>query len=79
MVIDDFTDRKPGDIVYIAGTGYTLVRIVGVEAYATRQGTAATKTYVIRPEGKLFTVSELRGDRTMAWSYCGAMHRLEPV
>lgn len=79
MIIDSLISLSPNDVVHIAGTGYRIVRIVNDIAYVTREGSAGRKEYLIQPEGKYWTVSELKGDRTMPWSHCGVLHYLKPL
>lgn len=79
MILLDLTDRVVGDVVHLCGTPYTIVRIVAQTAYARRHGTAGKKEYLIQPEGKYFTVSEIKGDRTMPWTFCGVLHYLKPL
>jgi hypothetical protein len=79
MIIDNLQDRQINDTVYIAGTPYVIKRIVSNTAYAQRQGTAGTKQYLIQPEGRYHTVSEIKGDRAQPWSHCGVLHFLKPV
>lgn len=79
MILQDLTDRAPGDVVYLCGTPYKIIRIVNDIAYVTREGSAGRKVWVLRKEGSYFTVSLLKGDKTEAWSHCGVLHYLKPL
>jgi hypothetical protein len=77
MILTSLQTLTPNDVVYLAGTGYRINRVVSDMAYVTREGTAGRNTYVIQKEGVYFTVSLLKGDRTMPWEHCGILHYLK--
>lgn len=79
MVITSLDQVKVGDTVYVGGIPFILNRIIGSLAYVTKYHTKGTKTYLLQPEGTMFTVSEVVGDRTLPWFVCGTLHYLKKL
>jgi hypothetical protein len=75
MLLQDLTNLSPTDKIYMDGISYTVQRVVGQNAYVKR----SRKIFMVQPEGSLFTVSPIVGERALPWIYCGALHHFPKI